>query len=335
MKILLIGQPESKRTQYFLAAGETLGRPVTFINLDAGPLPKIIELIKEQKEKFVVKIDAPKYNTSEINKLPHLVNQYDALLKSLGALESICFLNRPQAIIETLDKLTCKKKLIEKGVDTTPFYDVKVSDYHTLREFVKKEKAYRIFIKPRFGSGAAGVVAYRCQPGGEEVIYTAMEESQGKLINTKNIHRLTDSTKIAGLLNELMKQEVIIEKWIPKAQHQGLPYDLRVVYQFGHIAFIVARQSKGPITNLHLNNRALNFNELSFSQVLMDKIETLCGKAFSCFQGLNSVGIDVLIQVKNQHPLIIEMNGQGDLIYNDIFNENRIYKEQIERMSIG
>ena len=29
-------------------------------------------------------------------------------------------------------------------------------------------------------------------------------------------------------------------------------------------------------------------------------------------------------------PRIIEMNGQGDLIYQDIFNENTIYRRQAE-----
>jgi glutathione synthase/RimK-type ligase-like ATP-grasp enzyme len=334
MKIILIGQAESKRTRYFLAAGDILGCPVTFIDFDDEPLPKVIECLQGQRERFAVKIDPPKYNTAEINQLPCLIDRYHGLLQSLNALEGICFLNRPQAIIETLDKYICKKRLIGQGVATTPFYDVKVSDYKTLREYIKNEKAYRIFIKPRFGSGAAGVVAYRCQPGGAEVIYTAMAASHGELINTKNIHRYTDSQKIAGLLDALLQQEVIIEKWIPKAQHQGLVYDLRVVYQFGRIALIVARQSKGPITNLHLNNRALDFNELGLSQALIAKIEALCGKALGCFPGLNSAGIDILISAGNQSPLIIEMNGQGDLIYHDIFTENRIYQEQIERMRV-
>ena len=43
-------------------------------------------------------------------------------------------------------------------------------------------------------------------------------------------------------------------------------------------------------------------------------------------------GIDILLERKTMRPLIIEMNGQGDLIYQDIFGENNIYREQVEKI---
>ena len=43
-------------------------------------------------------------------------------------------------------------------------------------------------------------------------------------------------------------------------------------------------------------------------------------------------GIDVLLEKGTMKPYIIEINGQGDLIYQDIYDENRIYKRQIEMM---
>lgn len=44
-------------------------------------------------------------------------------------------------------------------------------------------------------------------------------------------------------------------------------------------------------------------------------------------------GIDLLLEKGTMRPRIIEMNGQGDLIYRDIYGENRIYQEQIRWLS--
>ena len=58
----------------------------------------------------------------------------------------------------------------------------------------------------------------------------------------------------------------------------------------------------------------------------------MCRRAAACFRGLRSAGIDVLMEKGSMKPRIIEMNGQGDLIYQDIFNKNIIYRRQAEMM---
>ncbi len=50
-------------------------------------------------------------------------------------------------------------------------------------------------------------------------------------------------------------------------------YDLRVVYQFGKIDYIVARGSSGPITNLHLNNKPIDIKKLNFTK---EEIQVKC-----------------------------------------------------------
>jgi D-alanine-D-alanine ligase-like ATP-grasp enzyme len=96
--------------------------------------------------------------------------------------------------------------------------------------------------------------------------------------------------------------------------------------------FIVARQSHGAITNLHLNDSALAVNDLALSPSLLLEIESLCPKAVALFPGLNVAGLDILLKKHTMVPMIIEINGQGDLIYQDIFAENRIFKAQIRAM---
>ena len=62
----------------------------------------------------------------------------------------------------------------------------------------------------------------------------------------------------------------------------------------------------------------------------IEEIKELCKEAVALFPGLNMVGIDVLLEKGSLRPRIIEMNAQGDLIYQDIYGENMIYGEQIE-----
>ena len=65
----------------------------------------------------------------------------------------------------------------------------------------------------------------------------------------------------------------------------------------------------------------------------MESIRRVCSQAMRLYPGLSMAGIDILLDKQGRNPKVIEMNGQGDLIYQDIFNENRIYKQQIKWMA--
>ena len=117
-----------------------------------------------------------------------------------------------------------------------------------------------------------------------------------------------------------------------KAEYQGYSYDLRAVMQEERMDFLLARLSKGPITNLHLNNHPLEAAALGLPGTVLEEIERVCRKAMDCFPGLRSAGIDILLEKGSLRPRIIEMNAQGDLIYQDIYNHNVIYGHQAEMM---
>ena len=65
---------------------------------------------------------------------------------------------------------------------------------------------------------------------------------------------------------------------------------------------------------------------------VVEEVERLCLQALACFPGLRSAGVDVLLEKGSLKPRIIEMNGQGDLIYQDIYQDNGIYGHQAEMM---
>lgn len=323
MKFILIGTKNHKRSTFFEKAAKELKYQVEIVSL---------ENIKEFSFKSgdFIKIDPPIYQCYDINLLPGLVDEYILKLKYLSCLNDVNYLNYPKDIIATLDKVVCKKILIDNNILTTPMILEDLNDVYELRRMVRESKNYNLFIKPKYGSGAAGVIAYKYNPRlNKEIIYTSIVMNEDKqLINTKKIRRIDNALEIENIINNIAKQDLIVEKWIPKSKYEGISYDLRVVYQYGKIDFIIARGSKCPITNLHLNNCAIDFNKLSINKNIYEKIKKLCNDVAKCFPKLNSLGIDMLITPKGE-PMVIEVNGQGDLIYSDIFNENNIYKSQM------
>jgi len=333
MKTALIGNKNTIRTKYFLKAAAELGATVNFIPFSTlrGKSAFDFSILKNS----FVKIDPPQYYTSHIQKIDPFYQRYSGILKKLSALMkdkdfNIQFLNTPNAIMDTLDKYTCKKRLEKAGVPVTPLVAHSIKSEEELNDTMRSKKLYSVFIKPRFGSGACGVAAYRLNPkSGRSVLTTSAGIIGGKLHNTKRLQKVEDSNTISLILQHLFSQDCVVEKWIPKANLNEKVFDLRVVYQFGKIDFIVVRQSSGCITNLHLNNDAASIDFLGLSDNVLRDIDSVCKKAMAQFKGLNSAGIDVLLKKGSLSPYIIEINGQGDLIYKDIFKKNAIYKKQI------
>lgn len=325
MGICLIGTEGSKRREYFIKAAEAYQIPVRFV---AWHEVETVDLCHE-----IVKIDPPSYSSADISDLG---SQTETYLSRLSYLENAgCrFLNTPAGIKSVLDKRHCKEVLAKHDIPATYMVKENVRTVEELEEIMEKYRMYSVFIKPVFCSGAAGVVALRWYPKRKRAMaYTSCYVQNGELVNTKTLYHLDKESDIRLLLQKVLALGAIVERWHPKASFKGKSYDLRVVWQFGKIAFMVARQSAGPITNLHLNNAPLDWQRLSLKEETLMAIHGLCQDAMKLFPGLSMAGIDVLLEKETLCPRIIEINGQGDLMYQDIFAENRIYKQQVEYMS--
>lgn len=324
MGIFLIGTAGSRRTEYFLKAAAGCQAAVTFVDWS--------EVADADLSGGVVKIDPPSYCTSNLFDMNGQVGAYRSGLKQLEYCGSD-FLNTPAGIGSVLDKYKCKKTLMDNGIPSTEMIAGNIYTTGQLAEAMERRRTYSVFIKPVVCSGAAGVCAYRKIPGSaKEVVHTSCCVRDGELVNTKRMYRLEDRGKIRELLQSVLSLGVVVERWHPKASFRGKSYDLRVVWQFGRIEFMVARQSGGPITNLHLNNSPLDWRALALPERTLADIDCLCREAMKLFPGLRAAGIDVLLEQGTLRPRIIEINGQGDLIYQDIFNENNIYRRQIEEL---
>ena len=326
--LVLIGEEDSKRTEFIKKAAADLGvrlQVITWNTLQRG-----FDLL--QLKGAVVKIDPPSYCTIDLSQMREQLEEYQNILERLEQAECR-FLNSPNAVCQMLDKRDTKLRLEKNGIPVTEMFQEEIMETEQLTELMKQRKCYSVFVKPRYFSGAAGVAAFRIHPlHGRMKLYTSCRYLEGKLVNTKKLYCMDSREEICLLLNKLLSLGCVIERWHPKADIQGKSYDLRVVFQFGHIAYMVVRQSKGPITNLHLNNQAMDIQALGLDESTVDRIGILCKEACLAFSGLSMAGIDILLEKGTMRPLIIEMNGQGDLIYRDIYGENQIYREQVREL---
>ncbi len=338
MKIILIGEENSKRTEYFRKAAEKQQETVTFYPWNQWK--------SEDLEGGIVKIDPLSYDTYHLLELQGIIHDYKKQLYQLAVAaedKEIWFLNHPEGILKVLDKVTCKKMLQERQLPVTEMIGVNPKDYSELRQIMRNYRAWSVFVKPVYGSGAAGVLALSMQPStGSMVAYTSTCEAEaGELVQQKKIQRITDTDEIIRILHGILQLDTIVERWHPKAACGREMFDFRVLWQFGRLEFLVARKSSMPITNLHLNNHAALPEEIFTStfpwnreQVLAD-IEYLCRQAMKSFPELSMAGLDIMLDKKTGKPRIIEINGQGDLLYADIYGENRIYGTQIHHMAKG
>lgn len=324
MGIRLVGDPDTKRTEYFLKAAEQCHVPVGFAGWD--------EVEQTDFRGDVVKLDPPSYRTANLFEMNGRIAEYrTALAKMRGA--GCRFLNPPEGIDRVLDKRACKEMLMERGIPVTQMLPEEIKNRDALSAAMERHRVFSVFIKPVFCSGAAGVVAYRRTPaGGREAAYASCRLRDGELVNTKTLCRMEDPREIHPILDAVLSLGAVVERWHPKAVFRGKSYDLRVVWQFGKPIFSVARQSRGPVTNLHLNNAPLAVGQLELPKHIVREIQDVCGEAMAVFPELSVAGIDVLLEKNTLRPHIIEINGQGDLMYQDIFQENRIYREQIRYM---
>lgn len=278
----------------------------------------------------VVKIDPPDISGFGVAELPLFTSKYISALTLLASDSSLRFLNAPKAIITALDKRATKKALLLANLPTPPALECNATCFEELLLLMEAARWGRVFVKPRFGSGAAAVSAFAYDfKHSRGVIYTSLAKKNGEWINTKKIGRVTDPSLCFQILNFVLSLDAVVEQWVPKPSVNGITFDLRVVWQLGKIEAIVARGSRGPITNLHLNDLALP-TELVEEWIDYDLIEEICKKATNVIPGLSSAGLDLLCTPKGYQ--IIEINSQGDLIYRDIFDKNTIYSNQAQHL---
>ena len=250
-QVILLGTPGTKRTVYLEKAARSLDVPIKLLDWKEGDWRRLLADRQTRGPwEMLLKIDPPVWDSCCLEDLDRLARNYEKDLKALAGLEKeVVFFNNPLDMARLLDKRQCKRDLEGSGIPVTRLLGEEIRDTEHLLEAMERKNMSQVFLKPVRGSGAAGAAAFRYQKKtGHMVLYTCgMEDpNTGRLVNTKRLRRFTDRDQVLSLLDRLLQLDCIIERWYPKAQHQGYSYDLRVEFRRTRWIFCWPDSPKGP-----------------------------------------------------------------------------------------
>ncbi len=213
-------------------------------------------------------------------------------------------------ILLMTDKLACQDHLRSHGVPTPPLLGAIDSHAHliTLLDQAGVDSA---FVKPRYGSSAAGVVAYRRNRRGAELAVSTVHSKDGRHFNAKRMQRYTDTRDIASLINTLATDHAYSEAWVPKPRTQHGSYDFRVVTLDGEPQHRVARVNDAPMTNLHLDAQRASAEAL-LDDTGLDALLHTARAAARAFPRSRMIGLDIV--VRGARAWVLEANAFGDLL---------------------
>lgn len=219
-------------------------------------------------------------------------------------------LNAPLELLRMTDKLACQQHLHARQVPIPRLLGM-VDNYAHLRALLDEHALDQVFVKPRYGSSAAGVVAYRRNRRGAEQAVSTAHLVQDRLYNVKCPRRYGARGEIAQLIDLLAGQHAYVEAWLPKPRLGDGHYDLRVVTLAGEPAHRVARVGKQVMTNLHLDNRRADAGTL-LSTGGKDALEHVARLAAAAFPHSHVIGLDMVVRKSEAH--VLEANAFGDLL---------------------
>lgn len=252
-----------------------------------------------------------------------------SLADQLAQLLQARIFNPPADIIRMTDKLACQQHLAAHGL-LTPALLGRVDGYHHLQSLLDQHGCDRVYLKPRYGSSASGVVAYRRHRDGRAQATSSARLVQHDgvplLFNDKRISRLDTATDIAALVDALAQQQLYAEAWLPKPRVGSSHYDLRVVTIAGQPAHRVARIGDRMMTNLHLDNQRGDAASL-LDAADTAAMEAAARQAASAFPASHVAGYDLVVRRGRAH--VLEANAFGDLLPGLLWQGQDTYTGQL------
>lgn len=335
VRLVVLGTPGSKRARGLLAASERVGwpgAPVWVPWLDWLREPATLErhLAATGPSGCLLRLEPPGDEPGTHDLLsgaaaPRLHGEladmdrwfagfHDALTRLMHTLAEhphVQVWNHPVDILRMTDKLACQQALIAGAVPVPALHGT-VDSYDHLRELVTRHGLHAVFVKARYGSSAAGVVAYRHTHQGQEQAISGAHLVEGRLINSKRLRTLTRHDEIRPLINALARQGLYAETWIPKPRHGAGHFDLRVLTLDGEPVHRIARLSRQVMTNLHLDAQRVAVDDV-LSPDDQTRLTECARQAAGCFPGARMIGFDIVMR-HGGAPRVLEANAFGDLL---------------------
>lgn len=208
-----------------------------------------------------------------------------------------------------------------------------VFDPDSLRKAMSAMGWNAVVIKLSCGSSASCLGIYYFRADGNEAFMTTLKSLNGKLFNSLKVQSVYRREKIDYLISFLLREGSIIEKLVPKARIGNAFIDCRVLLVDKEPVFTVVRQSRHPITNLHLGGTRgdLTVLERMAGDEAMQQALASCRKVAGLYAGFH-LGVDLLFEPDMNKHRIIESNAFGDLLPGLQRNGLSVYEYQIQRI---
>jgi glutathione synthase/RimK-type ligase-like ATP-grasp enzyme len=244
-------------------------------------------------------------------------------------------LNAPAEIAELFDKRVTSRRFAAAGIPVPPSLpggaEARTPD--ALREAVARAGARGIFVKLASGSSASCLGLYRPRRGeAPEHLITSMELTpRGLIYNSLRVRRYTARGAIDAAVGFLLREGSQVELELPKARLDGHFFDTRALVVAGEPAFRVVRESRLPITNLHLGGRRGDpaAFEALVPRAVRDAADESCRRIARLYPGLLHIGVDVLYTDDLAGHAVVEANAFGDLLPNLSRDGMSVYRWEI------
>jgi len=242
----------------------------------------------------------------------------------------IPIMNSPMEIATIFDKYYCQRYLEEAGIPI-PRILGKATNADSVFRLMEREGVNRVFVKPRHGSSASGVVAL--QRSKNRILATSSAYlSEGRLYNSLKVSRYEDFETVVKILDLLGREDLLVEQWFPKATVDKRITDFRILLIAGRVRHVVARASHSPITNLHLGNARGDLGRIK--QVLGDEIwdhaMKVCEDVSRKFSGSFYLAVDLMIGASHESVAVAEVNAFGDLLPDLLSEGEETYEAEVK-----
>lgn len=216
------------------------------------------------------------------------------------------------SILELFDKRRTSRRYRAMGLPVPEPLD-DIQDLESLHAAMDARGLRRVFVKLSCSSSASCLGIYT-KMGERSEFFTTIEQAKTGWYNSLRVRRVTHPKAISVLLGFLFNEGSQIEAAVPKARLGGAPFDLRVVVIAGEPAFTVVRQSRHPITNLHLGGWRGDLQQIQArAPALLAEAWDTCSAvadAHRCF----TVGVDIMLEAGWRGHRVLETNAFGDLL---------------------
>lgn len=220
-------------------------------------------------------------------------------------------------VLAMFDKADTARRLTTAGVPVPEHLadgsdDCYTTDLAQVQELVDTGWG-QAFIKARYGSSGAGIVALRWRGRDEVVSRSTIALDGGRAYNSARLITRHGWAAVARLVEVLRPDGLVVQRWLPKRSIGGGPADLRVVVIGGRARHVLVRVGSGTVTNLHLGARRADVGlaRRALGEAVWGRLRRTAEAAVACFDRCMYAGVDLLVTPSGAVH-VVEVNAFGD-----------------------